>query len=37
LDRKRILGRATAVVMSLDRKNYWLPRWHRFFTSLRSE
>lgn len=37
VDRKRILGRATTVVLSLDRKNYWLPRWHRFFTSLRSE
>jgi signal peptidase I len=32
--RKEIIGRATAVVMSLDKKNYWLPRWQRFFTSL---
>ena len=32
--RKRILGKATAVAISLDHQNYWLPRWHRFFTSL---
>ena len=32
--RKEIIGRATAVVMSLDKENYWLPRWQRFFTSL---
>ena len=37
VDRKEIVGRATAVVMSLDRNHYWLPRWKRFFTSLRSE
>jgi signal peptidase I len=37
VDRKRIVGRATAVVMSLDRNNHWLPRWGRFFTSLESE
>ena len=37
VDRKRIVGRATAVVMSLDRNNHWLPRWDRFFTSLESE
>ncbi len=35
VERKRILGRATAVAISLDRSNYWLPRWHRLFTSLR--
>jgi signal peptidase I len=34
VDRRRIIGRATAVVLSFDRKNCWLPRWHRFFTSL---
>jgi signal peptidase I len=34
VERKRILGRATSVVMSLDKKNYWLPRFHRFFSSL---
>ncbi len=32
--RSQIVGRASAVVMSLDRSDYWLPRWHRFFTSL---
>lgn len=37
VDRKQIVGRATAVVMSLDRPNSWQPRWHRFFTSLRSD
>lgn len=37
VDRKLIVGRATAVVMSLDKKNYWLPRWQRFFTSLRGD
>ena len=35
--RKQIVGRATSVVVSFDRGNYWLPRWERFFTSLRSE
>jgi signal peptidase I len=35
VDRKQILGRATGVTLSLDHKNYWLPRWNRFFTSLR--
>lgn len=35
--RKEIVGRATAVVMSIDKKNYWLPRWQRFFTSLRHD
>jgi len=33
--RSQIVGRATSVVMSLDRSNYWIPRWHRFFNSLR--
>ncbi|HZR17903.1 MAG TPA: signal peptidase I [Verrucomicrobiae bacterium] len=32
--RKRIVGRATAAVLSFDRSHYWMPRWHRFFTSL---
>src|SRR5437763_12514475 len=27
VDRKQIVGRATAVVLSLDKKNHWLPRW----------
>jgi signal peptidase I len=34
VERKRIVGRATAVALSFDRSNYWVPRWHRFFTSL---
>jgi signal peptidase I len=34
VDRSRILGRASAVVISLDHRDYFLPRWHRFFTSL---
>jgi signal peptidase I len=35
--RNRIVGKATAVVMSLDRNHYWLPRGHRFFSSLDSK
>ncbi len=34
--REKIVGRATAVVLSFDKSNYWLPRWQRSFTSLRS-
>jgi signal peptidase I len=34
VDRKRIVGRAAAVVISLDRDDSYLPRWHRFFTGL---
>ncbi len=34
VERQRIVGRASAVVMSLDRDDYYLPRWHRFFTGL---
>ena len=33
--REKIVGCATSVVLSLDKINYWLPRWTRFFTSLR--
>jgi signal peptidase I len=33
VDRTRILGRATAVVLSFDFKNK-RPRWDRFFTRL---
>jgi signal peptidase I len=33
-DRERILGRASAVVLSLDRHHYLRPRWHRFFCPL---
>jgi len=32
--RKQILGRATTVVISLDRGDWWKPRWNRSFTSL---
>ena len=34
VERNSIVGRATAVALSFDRKRYWLPRWDRFFTSL---
>jgi len=34
VQRKQIVGRATAVALSFDRNNYWRPRWHRFFSSL---
>ena len=34
VERRRIVGQATAVVLSFDRSHYWLPRWQRFFTSL---
>ncbi len=32
--RKQILGRAEAVVISLDHTNSWKPRWERSFTAL---
>ena len=31
---KRILGKATAVALSVDPRNYYLPRWDRFFSGL---
>lgn len=34
VERSRIVGRATAVVVSLDPDHYYLPRWSRFFHSL---
>ena len=34
VERKRILGRATMAVLSFDRADHWLPRWHRFFSTL---
>lgn len=37
VERKRILGRATEVVLSLNKHNYWLPRSHRFFKPLDGE
>ena len=36
VDRKRILGRASVIVLSLDKSNYWLPRTKRFFKGLDS-
>ncbi len=37
VERKQIVGRATAVVLSLDKNNSWWPRWQRSLTSLQSE
>jgi len=34
VDRNRIVGRAVAVVASLNPSHHYLPRWHRFFTRL---
>jgi signal peptidase I len=34
VDRDRILGRAVAVVASVDINNHWAPRWSRFFSPL---
>ena len=34
VDRGLIVGRATAVAISLDIKHAWVPRWSRFFTKL---
>lgn len=34
VERKQIVGRASAVVMSLDKLHHWEPRWRRFFSSL---
>jgi len=34
VDRKRIVGRATAVVISLDRERHWKPRTDRFLSKL---
>jgi signal peptidase I len=34
VERKRIVGRATRVVLSLDYEHYYLPRWDRFFQPL---
>lgn len=34
VNRAEILGQATAVALSLDRNDYYKPRWHRFFTPL---
>lgn len=32
--RKAILGRATAVVLSVDKEHHWIPRWKRTLSSL---
>ena len=32
--RNQIVGRSSSVVLSLDRDNYWLPRWSRSFSAL---
>lgn len=32
--RHLVLGRASRVIISLDRKNWWVPRWDRFFEPL---
>lgn len=34
VERKRIVGKATSVVMSLNKKHYWLPRSQRFLQPL---
>jgi signal peptidase I len=34
VERKRIVGRATSVVMSFDKSHYWRPRTERFFSPL---
>lgn len=34
VERSQIIGRASAVVASVDKADYYLPRWKRFFTSL---
>jgi signal peptidase I len=36
VDRSQIVGRASSVVLSLDKSNYWLPRWGRTCSSLDS-
>lgn len=34
VSRKQIVGRAAAVVISLNKEHHWVPRWVRTFTSL---
>ena len=36
VDRGQIVGRTSSVVLSLDKSNYWLPRWARTCSSLDS-
>jgi len=35
VDRRAILGRASAIVISLDLQHHYQPRWSRFFTKLK--
>jgi signal peptidase I len=35
--RNKIVGRATAVVLSINKQNYWIPRWDRTCSSLESK
>ena len=35
VERSRIVGRATAVVLSIDKEHHYRPRWDRFFQALR--
>ena len=35
--RGQIVGRATSVVLSLDIKNHWRPRWNRTCSSLENK
>jgi signal peptidase I len=35
--REKIVGRATAVVLSINKSNYWIPRWNRTCSSLESK
>ncbi|MCX6925440.1 MAG: signal peptidase I [Verrucomicrobia bacterium] len=37
VERRRIIGKATSVVLSLNKEHYWLPRAQRFFRSLDAE
>jgi len=37
VDRSQIVGRTSSVVLSLDKSNYWLPRWSRTCSSLDSK
>jgi signal peptidase I len=34
VDRGEVIGQATAVALSLDYDNWYLPRWSRFFSRL---
>jgi signal peptidase I len=34
VERRRIVGQATAVALSFDRNHSWRPRWNRFFSPL---